>query len=548
MRNVSVLVLVAAVGCNGGQESTSAESYGDDFDLRVRGVEYCDGRDNNRDGTVDEGCGVCSFEVTRNTAFWASSTCVLEGNAPGLGDLLPVSVGSGLVFDDAADLTGFLSAAPAGVHDRLALQIATARLNIAAFGVGGAVYSDVTGDGVDDDLDTIVATADALYDSGSLADQRRLARLLTRINASGVGLDSWFDASCVAEPEICNGVDDDGDGTTDEVCSCVEVCDGFDTDFDGVLDNGCPVDCPTEPVDGCVTLAEAVSSGSIGFTNSADGVTVSVWNHGADALCLDDYMMVTSPGTQAFMWGADVGGSDGLVIAPGGSVSLKYGSWTTDNNYYEPYLGQSAWWCIEASQFVAGGATFEVFGEVPPPALVDIVTGSNDYDGDGVEDHVDWQGIYGVATNYAIWDYQATSTAMTVGKAAWLDGTTIEVALTVRNAGAVGGTGEVVDVVPAGWTVTSSSPAASTTTLGDGATELVWSVGVEGYADGGLTLDAAEVSYTITRASGADSPKVALGEATVSYFDGWEDQTSRSLGAFVWGYDGNLDGIVTCDE
>jgi hypothetical protein len=55
-------------------------------------------------------------------------------------------------------------------------------------------------------------------------------------------------------PEICDGINNDGDLETDEGCPgmCMlpavdEVCDGVDNDCDGQIDEGCPPFCTMQP-------------------------------------------------------------------------------------------------------------------------------------------------------------------------------------------------------------------------------------------------------------------------------------------------------------
>lgn len=53
-----------------------------------------------------------------------------------------------------------------------------------------------------------------------------------------VPMTDYDDLVAVNAIERCNGIDDDGDGLTDEdnVCATVEVCDGLDNDLDGLTD------------------------------------------------------------------------------------------------------------------------------------------------------------------------------------------------------------------------------------------------------------------------------------------------------------------------
>ncbi len=88
------------------------------------------------------------------------------------------------------------------------------------------------------------------------------------------------------EPEVCNGVDDDGDGAVDEVCPPPdlvreEVCgDGVDNDIDGQVDEGCGVEvCGNDEDDDGDGLADEGCPGgpppdevcSDGVDNDLDG-------------------------------------------------------------------------------------------------------------------------------------------------------------------------------------------------------------------------------------------------------------------------------------
>lgn len=538
----------ALTACAPGAQAPAAEE-----DLsegwRTLGVEYCDGWDNSGDGVIDEGCSPCDMIPTRELDFWRDSSCVVGGEATGEA-LLPIEVGDRHLLESSEDVEAYLALDPfdptVASVEHLGQQIAVAKLNVLAFDIGDAGFVDMDGDGEDESLVEILDRAEEIYTTGHPRQKRRMQHLLHRINSSGLEVETWFDPACVAEVEICDLVDNDADGQVDEGCACIEVCDGVDNDEDGIIDNDCPVDCDEPDVDLCWTLSEALSRGELALSNSADGVGVYVSNTGYDSICLDDYLMATSADTQAFLWGDDVTAEGGLMLAPGAEVELYYGSWTTDNGSYDAYLGEHAWWCIESAQYVEGGASFEVFGEVPPDDVLDIVNLDQDYDDDGIEDHVDWQGSYGVATNYNIWDYQAASSVLTIGKSAVVDGDEVHVDLLVRNMGALAGSGTVEDVVPAGWTVVDDG-GASNSTLEDGDTQLSWSVSVEGYEDGGLTFNSVPLSYTLVRDVVHDTPRVDLPAATVAYFDGEDDELSRSHPTVAWGFDSDGDGIVTCD-
>lgn len=256
------LVLLALAGCG---EAPKEELGPTPLDEAAVGKEttqeHCDGEDNDSDGSIDEGCGTCDWMVTRGRAFWTANTCVLTGGGTGV-SLLPVTSG-GTTYTTASQVTSYLNT-PAGTNAliKLGQQLLVARFNVAVFEIGDVAYHDWNGDGTVETVDQLVTTAAALYTSGTNTQRNSMATLLQGLNADGESFGLWFDRTCVASPEICNGVDDDGDGSTDESCACHEVCDGYDNDFDGVTDPGCD-DPPSAP--GVTLSAVAEASGTEGL-------------------------------------------------------------------------------------------------------------------------------------------------------------------------------------------------------------------------------------------------------------------------------------------
>lgn len=211
-----------------------------DFTGRID-VELCDGADNDGDSEVDEGCtGDCDAFTTRTASFWQGATCVLDGDATGFTGY-PVMVGSLESYDTAAQIATVLAVDPGSDPKlRLRRQIIVMKLNAAYFNLGSKEVVDWNTDGTMDDVDWLLAKADAYYDGTSTTYQILMAEQLREMNNLGTDMPLWFDESCADDPEFCDGIDNDGDGSTDEDCGCVEVCgDDFDNDGDGTTDEGC---------------------------------------------------------------------------------------------------------------------------------------------------------------------------------------------------------------------------------------------------------------------------------------------------------------------
>ena len=212
-------------------------------------VEVCDGRDNDHDGVSDEDCRSCDMVVTRTAVWWVNHPCVVDGGAVGR-TLVPVTVGT-VTMKSGRDVSLFVRGHRAEA-DPLADQLLAAKLNRGAFGSGGAIVGDVDGDGDRETLDEAIPYAEALYataltvksghdddehhntgehrgiakdkpkvDPEKIAHQvEETTKLLRGFNASGRRLATWFDETCKASIELCNGLDDDLDGQMDEGCLC----------------------------------------------------------------------------------------------------------------------------------------------------------------------------------------------------------------------------------------------------------------------------------------------------------------------------------------
>ena len=364
-----------------------------------------------------------------------------------------------------------------------------------------------------------------------------------------------------SDTEDCDGLDNNGDGSVDEGfdsdvdgtadCFDPEACDGLDNDGDGSVDEGnlCGTDdCPEEVPADCLSLWQAHARGWLLVeSEGAQGAAVTFTNVGGYDICLDTQVLYTSAGSQAFFVDEAVT-STPAVIAPTASLTLWYASWTTANGVYSPYLGEGAWWCVEDGQATAPGASFDYAGEAMPDVLAIFGAVGLDMDGDGQDDRVDWAGGYGVQANYNVWAYQASHPVLTIGKQAMASGSAAIVTLVVRNIGALDGSGELTDTIPAGWTASAFSPTPDTDAANtDGSHSYHWEI-VAPASVGGASTVGDVLTYTLSRDANSDAPYLELSSATLNYDDGEGSQESQSAPAAVYGLDVSGDGILACAE
>lgn len=145
--------------------------------------------------------------VTRTQGFWQNHSCVIAGAATGRA-LVPFGIGESVSFSKAQSVTAYLDNP---VHGKKQLilghQLVASKLNVAAFGIGGVKYADWNGDGALESVNQLLDIADSLYETGSAADQVKMATILDKLNNSGDAQALYFDPTCksapVAAPPAC---------------------------------------------------------------------------------------------------------------------------------------------------------------------------------------------------------------------------------------------------------------------------------------------------------------------------------------------------------
>lgn len=308
----------------------------------------------------------------------------------------------------------------------------------------------------------------------------------------------------------------------------------------------CEESCGDPAPDDCWTTAEALGLGALTATSSASGV-VTFSNSSAYDICMDEALLWDGAATQGVFLGEEDAEGEYRVPA-GGSLDVYYGSWTTDNGTYSPYLDEPDLWCVQHGTSW-DTVPYETTGALVPDLLTDWIFTDNDADGDGVEDHVDWQDYTGVQAQYDVWDTQEDHAVVLVGKRAQGGAGAVTVTLDLQNRGALATTATVTDYVPAAWSLVSCDVTPDAETLqSDGTVALSWTVDLGGCTADCGTVEELEITCTMVHQLSTDVDRLSLPQAQATWDSGEGDVTSWSVGAVAFDYDHNGDGEITCGE
>jgi LruC domain-containing protein len=536
--------------------------------------EICDGKDNDCDGDVDEGlgtttCGVGACQTTSDNCVNGVANACVPGN-PGIEvcDLVDNDC-DGSIDEDLGVTTCGQGICQVTVENCVAGETQSC---------APATPSCEVCDGLDNDCDGLV-------DEGLGTTTCGVGACKTTVQNCVNG--SWQVCSAgTPGTEVCDGIDNDCDSAVDEglgsltcgegacentVQACVngqaqqctpgtpgaEVCDDLtDNDCDGSIDEGCDSNDDCELPDECVTLAEAFARDWIAIdTPSSQSSTVTIHNLGPVEVCLDEHLLFISDPTQSMTNGTEKANGKKMKIAAGGKMNLRYAPWTYPNGYYQPYLNQPPWWCVEYGQLSTKNTLFGYYGEQAPEMVQYYIDNKTDTDNDGKEDHVDWGGKYGTKTLYNIWGYQNSHGVLTAGKVAGAAGPgTIAVVLTSHNMGAFSAQGVLVDTLPAGyWVDNFSLDPDGWVENNDGTVTMYWNIDLEGYEDKSgwnttTVFDVIEISYDLHADWDEDGKRIELPRASITFCDGQGERTSNSALVIAINVDVDGDGFGGCQD
>ncbi len=311
----------------------------------------------------------------------------------------------------------------------------------------------------------------------------------------------------------------------------------------------CEESCGDYVPEDCYTDWQALGLGILSAEITGDGIA-TFYNSGDYDICFEGFLMWDDADSQGFTIGEEILDSDAYRVPAGGSLQVYYGSWTTANGYYEPYLGEGPFWCYQAGTNLETGQVYRSVGALLPSDMQSLVADDSDEDSDGIEDHVDWAGSSGVQSQYNIWEYQEDHAAVVVGKMARsTDEGTVHVTLTAQNRGALEASAILTDTVPADWALVSFSDEPDTNVSNpDGTQTLTWDLNLDGCTESCASFDERIITYDIDYNLNADLDIVELEAASIAYFDGDGDEISYSMPAAAFNYDDNEDGLVLCGD
>ena len=317
---------------------------------------------------------------------------------------------------------------------------------------------------------------------------------------------------------------------------------------------GCGYDCLSScgayVPDDCYSDWQALGLGILSAVSTDPG-TITYYNTSPDHdICFDGFLMWDAPFSQGLTIGEELLDNSTYRIPAGGSLQVRYASWTTDNNVYEAYLGEASFWCYQAGSLLEVGVPYESIGALLPEDMQWYIQAETDRDGDGVEDHVDWANAWGVQSQHNLWDYQDGHAAFAMGKLAQRTAMgTVAITLTAQNRGALPSSGTLTDTLPRNWRIDSCDLSPDTEVIqADDTTTLTWELSLNGCVSDCAVFDEVVIECELVHNLDVDLNIVELPAASLYYNDGVDMETSWSMPAAAFDYDHDGDGQVLCGD